>query len=88
MSDLILIFCAVCLLCVYRSMQKLTQLERLDLGSNEFTEVVSICRGPGALLPFWGDLVSSLLICSLFFPVILKWKLGFQGPRITFITNR
>lgn len=32
-------------------MQKLTQLERLDLGSNEFTEVVSfcqsVCRCPG-----------------------------------------
>lgn len=27
--------------CVCRSMHKLTQLERLDLGSNEFTEVVS-----------------------------------------------
>lgn len=27
--------------CVYRSMHKLMQLERLDLGSNEFTEVVS-----------------------------------------------
>lgn len=40
--------------CVCRSMQKLTQLERLDLGSNEFTEVVSISlpaclQGPGAL---------------------------------------
>lgn len=32
----------VSFLCVCRSMQKLTQLERLDLGSNEFTEVVSI----------------------------------------------
>ncbi len=29
------------ILCVCRSMHKLTQLERLDLGSNEFTEVVS-----------------------------------------------
>lgn len=33
-------------LCINRSMQKLTQLERLDLGSNEFAEVVSVCHRP------------------------------------------
>lgn len=54
--------------CVRRSMQKLTQLERLDLGSNEFTEVVSISlpvclQGPGALFflffykPYQSDLI-------------------------------
>lgn len=29
-----------CLLLCYRSMHKLTQLERLDLGNNEFSELV------------------------------------------------
>lgn len=37
---IVLVMC-VCVTCVCRSMHKLTQLERLDLGSNEFTEVVS-----------------------------------------------
>lgn len=36
----------------HRSMQKLTQLERLDLGSNEFTEVVSTSVGMGLKGPW------------------------------------
>lgn len=56
------LFFYVSFLCVCRSMQKLTQLERLDLGSNEFTEVVSIfqsvCHCSGLSPP-------PSLICSL-----------------------
>lgn len=60
-------------------MQKLTQLERLDLGSNEFTEVVSFspyaCLPLGAqgfFLPYQGDLISfsTLYLSSLFYFVI------------------
>lgn len=66
---------AICLVnvppcvCVCRSMQKLTQLERLDLGSNEFTEVVRIRLSAGAWGPYQGDLISfvqSHLLVSLF----------------------
>lgn len=73
--------------CVCRSMQKLTQLERLDLGSNEFTEVVRISLPvclQGAFSfskPYQGDLISLVhidffvfLLCnktSCFFATIL-----------------
>ena len=36
---LTIVFFSIC----YRSMHKLAQLERLDLGNNEFSELVSEC---------------------------------------------
>lgn len=56
------------MLFVYRSMQKLTQLERLDLGSNEFTEVVSICHFDLKLSHLLdGDLISPFLFLPFSF---------------------
>uniref|UniRef100_A0A3Q2C9F9 Erbb2 interacting protein n=1 Tax=Cyprinodon variegatus TaxID=28743 RepID=A0A3Q2C9F9_CYPVA len=43
------------ILCVNRSMQKLTQLERLDLGSNEFTEVPEVLEHLSGLKELWMD---------------------------------
>lgn len=64
------------MLFVYRSMQKLTQLERLDLGSNEFTEVVSICHLDLKLSHLLdGDLISP----SLFLPFSLFLYFNMEG---------
>lgn len=74
-----------CVLFVYRSMQKLTQLERLDLGSNEFTEVVSICHVE-AVSPFsWcPHLTHPFLAFYLFFFCSLILKVAFSQGCVTF----
>uniref|UniRef100_A0A8C1F415 Erbb2 interacting protein n=1 Tax=Cyprinus carpio carpio TaxID=630221 RepID=A0A8C1F415_CYPCA len=41
--------------CVCRSMHKLTQLERLDLGSNEFTEVPEVLEQLTGIRELWMD---------------------------------
>lgn len=67
----------VSFLCVCRSMQKLTQLERLDLGSNEFTEVVSIFQ---SVCHCSGLSPHPSLICSLSYFGFFKhvcWNFSF-----------
>ncbi|XP_061655251.1 erbin isoform X3 [Phyllopteryx taeniolatus] len=47
--------CVCVCACVRRSMQKLTQLERLDLGSNEFTEVPEVLEQLTGIKELWMD---------------------------------
>lgn len=73
-------------------MQKLTQLERLDLGSNEFTEVVSIChveavspfrQCPHLTHPFWAFYL--FFFCILILKVAFFTRLRYISQLLTFI---